>query len=208
MNHSLCFFLFLIFLNGCTTSKMNKGSEMSNFFHVVHAQNDSSKKWLVMLPGSSGLTIFEDTRHYFMVAERMAVEGYSVLLVDYKLAYQASGRKVKESTGEKINWALEQALSWAPSQGMPANAELSIVGWSLAGEGLVLLANSNEQLDRLHIKSIALYYPSNQKKVNVDAKVPLLIMTGSQDQISTASWKKVFICLQRHSLAESLESIG
>jgi hypothetical protein len=97
--------------------------------------------WLIFLPGSSGLSILGDERHYFSVAERLNGHGWSVLLVDYKPAYRASGVALQGSAGDKIAWVTEQAVEWLHDQHPETVAQLgAMVAWSLGAEGALRLA--------------------------------------------------------------------
>ena len=121
-------------------------------------------------------------------------------IVDYKLAYKASGRKIKETTGEKILWVTEKAIEWATQNDhMTRGAKGSIIGWSMAGEGLILLANDFAKCKQLNIKSIALYYPSNHQKIELQSQIPILIQTGELDNVTEANDIKAYYSKHDHT---------
>ena len=164
--------------------KVPKDAVMTDFFHFQKAKNYDTSKWTVFLPGTGGLRIFKDTTHYYNVAEKLNVEGISVLLVDNVAAYKASKRDVDEEEPAQILWTLEEALKWAKQNGkIDSNSNGSIVGWSRAGLGLIPLINNEEELKKLHIKSITLFYSANGYEIQLKPKVPVLIMTGGKDKI-------------------------
>jgi len=185
-NYRLTIIGIILFFSSCiTTTKVPDGAKYYDYFHYKKTEKVEGNSWVILLPGSSGLKIFDDEQHYFNVAEKLNKEGFSVILVDYKPAYKASGRKVKETTGEKILWVTEMAMKWGVENNfITPNTQGSIVGWSLAGEGLILLANNKEKLKQLNIKSIALYYPSNRDKIKLNSKLPILVQTGKLDNIT------------------------
>lgn len=179
-------FLLLCFLvTSCIPAqKVPKDATMTDFFHFQKAKDYDASKWTVFLPGTGGLRIFKDTTHYYKVAEKLRAEGISVLLVDNVAAYKASKREVDEEEPAQILWTLEEALKWAKHKNyIDPDSQGSIVGWSRAGLGLIPLANDAEELKKLHTKSIAMFYPANGYGIQLEPKVPVLIMTGGRDKI-------------------------
>lgn len=167
--------------------KVPKDAVMTDFFHFQKAANYDTTKWTVFLPGTGGLRIFKDTTHYFNIAKNLNAEGISVLLVDNVAAYKASKRNVKEEEPQQILWTLKQALKWAKQLGhIDQNSPGSIVGWSRAGLGLIPLANDKNELKKLNIKSIVMFYPANGYEIQLKPKVPVLILTGGSDRIVKA----------------------
>ena len=176
--------MFSIFTSCIPMQKVPKDAKMTDFFHFQKAKDFDASKWAVFLPGTGGLRIFKDTTHYYNVAKKLNAEGISVLLIDNVAAYKASKRDVDEEEPAQILWTLEEALKWAKQNGdINPNSDGSIVGWSRAGLGLIPLANDADELKKLHIKSIALFYPANGYEIQLNPKVPVLVMTGGKDRI-------------------------
>ncbi len=176
--------VFSLFTSCIPMQKVPKDAKMTDFFHFQKANDYNASKWAVFLPGTGGLRIFKDTTHYYDVAEKLNAEGISVLLVDNVAAYKASKRDVEEEEPAQILWTLEEALKWAKQNGkIDSNSDGSIVGWSRAGLGLIPIANDAEKLKKIHIKSIALFYPANGYEIQLKPKVPILILTGGKDRI-------------------------
>lgn len=178
------YFLISFFFTSCASIKVPKDASIYDYFYVSESDDVSKSKWVIFLPGSSGLVINKDSTHYFGQAKKLNKLGYSVILVDYKKAYVASKRDVKESTGEKINYVLGEAIDYGKDKYDLKDENFAIVGWSLAGEGLCLLANDKDKLENLNISAIALFYPSNQEEVVVQSNLPILVQTGSSDGIT------------------------
>lgn len=173
-----------LFTSCIPMQKVPKDAKMADFFHFQKAKDYNASKWAVFLPGTGGLRIFKDTTHYYNVAEKLNAEGISVLLVDNLAAHKASKRDVDEEEPAQILWTLEEALKWAKQNGkIEPNSQGSIVGWSRAGLGLIPLANDSDELKKLHVNSIALFYPANGYEIPLKPKVPVLIMTGGKDKI-------------------------
>ncbi len=176
--------VFSVFTSCIPMQKVPKDAKMTDFFHFQKAENYNASKWAVFLPGTGGLKIFKDTTHYYNVAKKLNAEGISILLVDNAAAYKASKRDVDEEEPQQILWTLEQALDWAKKNGdISKTSKGSIVGWSRAGLGVIPLANDEKELERLHIKSMALFYPANGYEIQLKPKVPVLVMTGGKDRI-------------------------
>lgn len=164
--------------------KVSKDAKMADFFHFQKAKDYAPSRWAVFLPGTGGLRIFKDTTHYFNIAKKLNAEGVSVLLVDNVAAYKASKRDMDEEEPAQILWTLEESLKWAKKSGnIDPNSKGSIVGWSRAGLGLIPLANDAEELKKLNVKSIALFYPTNGYEVQLEPKVSVLVMSGGKDRI-------------------------
>jgi len=175
---------FSFFTSCIPMQKVPKDAVMTDFFHFQKAKDYDASKWAVFLPGTGGLRIFKDTTHYYDVAEKLNAEGISVLLVDNAAAYKASKRDVDEEEPAQILWTLEEALKWAKQKGkIDPNSDGSIVGWSRAGLGLIPLANDASELERLKVKSIAMFYPANGYEIQLKPKVPVLVLTGGKDRI-------------------------
>lgn len=179
------FLLVIILFTSCIPmQKVPKDAKMTDFFHFQKAEKYDASNWAVFLPGTGGLRVFKDTTHYFEVAKKLNAEGISVLLVDNVAAYKASGRDVAEEEPQEILWTLEEALKWAKQEDyIDAKSEGSIVGWSRAGLGIIPLANDDKMLDKFNIKKIAMYYPANGYEIQLEPKVPVLVLTGGKDKI-------------------------
>ncbi len=176
--------IFSLFTSCIPMQKVPKDAVMTDFFHFQKAKDYDASKWAVFLPGTGGLRIFKDTTHYYKVAEKLNAEGISVLLVDNVAAYKASKRDVDEEEPAQILWTLEEALKWAKQKNyIDADSKGSIVGWSRAGLGLIPLSNDEDELKKLNIKSIAMFYPANGYEIKLKPKVPVLVMTGGKDKI-------------------------
>ena len=176
--------VFSLFTACIPMQRVPKDAKITDFFHFQKAKDYDASKWAVFLPGTGGLKIFRDTTHYYDIAKKLNAEGISVLLVDNVSAYKASKRDVDEEEPAQILWTLTEALKWARENGnIDSNSKGSAVGWSRAGLGLIPLANNAEDLEKLHLKSIALFYPANGYEIQLKPKVPVLVMTGGRDKI-------------------------
>lgn len=174
-----------IFLLTIATSVLY-GQNGSYFLYKAKAELNKHE-WILLLPGSSGLTIFEDSTFYNRKAEILTQKGYDVLLLDYKSFYKSSSKQPKGSTGEKISWVVRQAIEMAKDkQQINLTDSGHIIGWSLAGEGVFNLLKDTNFVNSNKIKSVALYYPSNNEKIEISTTIPLLIQIGESDKTVVA----------------------
>lgn len=160
---------------------------MESAFHFRPAPSRRGA-WVVLLPGASGLTIFDDKDHYFRAAQALNAQGFDALVVDYKAAYKAAESPPRVQTGGKIAWVTERAVEWARSTGkIDANEPGAIVAWSLGAEGLWPLLADDARVGALNLRAVAAYYPSNEDDVSIKSGTPLLILTGEQDDVTGAN---------------------
>lgn len=179
--------LIFQFIFSVSTTALNA---QNNNYTFYKANSDVSQhEWILLLPGSSGLTIFEDSTFYNRKAEYLNRLGYDILLLDYKTFYQTSTStdKPKGSTGEKINWVVKQVIQIAKEKLQIENLSKGhIIGWSLAGEGIFRLLKDTTYISEIRLKSVALFYPSNNEKLEITTTIPLLIQTGQSDKTVVA----------------------
>lgn len=178
--------LILATLFFCLTNTLLGQTFSDNYFFYSSDSTKSNGKWIILLPGSSGLTIFDDKTFYNRQADSLRNFGYSVILIDYKAFYKLSQEKTKpsNSTGDKIAWVVKQVISLARErQQINLNQSGHIIGWSLAGEGVFNLLKDTSFVQKNNIKSVALYYPSNQIEQTISTSIPLLIQFGENDNV-------------------------
>ena len=142
-------------------------------------------RWAILLPGASGLKIFEDDGHYFRAADALNANGFDVLVIDYKRAYKAAPNRPDVTTGKKIAWVVEQALAWARKERkITPDSPGAVVAWSLGAEGLWPMLPDGDKVSSLGIKAAATYYPSNEESTPIATSVPLLIFAGGRDDVT------------------------
>lgn len=140
---------------------------------------------VVLLPGASGLKVFEDGDHYERAAREFNSWGFDAVLVDYKAAYRAASNPPDLETGGKIAWVLSQVTQWARETGKSTSNEPgAVVAWSLGAEGLWGVLSDRTKLDQLGLRAAAAYYPSNEEKTPIRSAVPLLVLTGEKDDVT------------------------
>jgi len=157
--------------------------------HVLRAARPD-RGWVVMLPGSSGLVVLGDDKHYFEVGRRLGELGFDVLLVDYKAFYRASDDRPDVATVEKIAWVVHRVVEGAKSRGLiDDDARGVLAAWSLGAEGVWALGNENgDSFDALGIDRCVLWYPSVERVMDEsgvrELEVPVLAMVGDADDVT------------------------
>ena len=177
----IVFIFSLCFSNGQTKT----GND--NIYFIKTDTLISKNSWILLLPGSSGLTIFNDTSFYKRQADTLSKLGFNIILVDYKGFYKNSTitNKPQGTTGEKIYWVIRNVIDLAKElKFINTNQSGHVIGWSLAGEGIFKLLNDTAFVLKSNITSAALFYPSNQTKIAITSSIPLLIQTGDKDKVT------------------------
>ena len=164
----------------------NSKAAMQAAYHFIPAPSPRGA-WVVLLPGASGLTIFDDKNHYFRAAATLNAQGYDALVVDYKAAYRAAVNPPDVDTASKIAWVVEQAVAWARSTGKIDSVKPgAVVAWSLGAEGFWPLLADDARVKALNLRAVAAYYPSNEDEAPIKSAIPLLILTGENDDVTEA----------------------
>ena len=168
-----------------TTPSAPAAAGAADHFYWRPARGQEAGALVVLLPGASGLKVFEDEGHYFRVAERLNAEGFDALVIDYKAAYHASVEPPGGDAGEKIAWVTERGVEWVREQGWAGREEpVSIVAWSLGAEGVWQFMREPSRASSMGLVAAAVYYPTNERGTPLDRAFPLLILTGDLDDVT------------------------
>lgn len=161
----------------------------ADHYFYYKAQPSANRGWLIMLPGMSGMSVFKDSLFYKQFADSMSREGFDVILIDYKTFYKRSKiyDKPNGTPGEKIAWAVYRVLELAVQRNqIDTAASGRLMSWSLGGEGIAVLVDDQEFVDKYHIAQAASYYPPNIFNTKYRSKVPMIILTGASDNVTSA----------------------
>ena len=191
------FLLAVMFLlSSCASGPQSPAHAVpSDYYHWNEAATDRPAGWVVILPGSSGLTVFDDDRHYFDTANRYNELGFDVLVVDYKPAVRASANAPEgASPGGKIEWITERAIEWMWHEHPRTRTRQGVIAaWSLGAEGAMRLVNDDRKTKSLQIGSAVFFYPTNFEQVELDNQVPLLILIGDNDDVTPAAAARAMV---------------
>ncbi len=186
----------MLLLSSCASGPQSPADAVpADYYHWREAATDRPAGWVVILPGSSGLTIFDDDSHYFDTANRYNDLGFDVLVVDYKPALRASASTPEgASPGEKIAWITERAIEWMWHEHPRTRTRQGVIAaWSLGAEGALRLVNDDRKTKSLQIGSAVFFYPTNFEQVELDNRVPLLILVGDNDDVTPAAAARAMV---------------
>ena len=173
--------------SAATTDPSDPAAAMASAFHFLPAAAPRGA-WVVLLPGASGLKIFDDPTHYFRAADALNAAGFDALLVDYKAAYRAAAHPPRVKTPDKIAWVTQQAVAWARRTGaIDATHPGAVVAWSMGTEGLWPLLADASGAESLGLRAAVAYYPSGVEGLTIRTAIPVLILTGADDDVSKAA---------------------
>ena len=153
------------------------------------ASVDGREIWAVMLPGSSGLTVFEDDDHYFRAATDLANQGVNCLIVDYKAVYRDAGSPRLPTTATKIAFAVRHALGAARDRGlMASDGLLLLVGWSLGAEGVWEFMRRPSLWEGWSVVAAVAFYPAYDDGLPdvMASRPPTLVFVGELDDVTPA----------------------
>ena len=161
----------------------------ADHYFYYKAQPAANRGWIIMLPGMSGMSVFKDSTFYKQFADSMSKQGFDVILIDYKTFYKRSRiyDKPNGTPGEKIAWAVYRVLELAVQRNqIDTAASGRLMSWSLGGEGIAVLVDDQSFVNKYHIAQAASYYPPNIFNTKYRSKVPMIILTGASDNVTSA----------------------
>ncbi len=153
--------------------------------HVYADASPSADRYVLLLPGSSGLHVFEDDTHYFAAAATLSEQGLRPLVVDYRAAWHAAEHPELDATGDKIAWVAEQVVARCRQNGLlAATARGAVVAWSLGAEGVWSLFATPARCDAMRLAAAVTFYPANEDERPLRAIRPLLVLVGDADDVT------------------------
>ena len=195
--HLCSILIFMSAVIGCgssprTTNEQLRGyvpCEPTGFASAIFrkASAEHAGRWVLLLPGASGLVTFGDSEHYFKSADSIAAAGFDVLVVDYKLAHKRGTGAPGGHAGAKIAWVIAEVVAKARATGLIRSGEPgAIVAWSLGAEGLWPIVVDAGSPSPLVLKAAAAYYPSHEHVTSIRSSIPLLLLNGELDDVTPA----------------------
>lgn len=176
----------LLWIAACSATGGRAG-KMDDHFHWREAPTPTPLGWVVFLPGAGGLSVLDDDKHYFRVAELLNKHRLDVLVVDYKRAYRSAARPPEGEGPERIAWVTEQAIDWMRrSHPRTVGRQGAVVGWALGASGTIHIVNDPAAVVRLGLHGAALFYPVATETGGLHNRVPMLVLTGELDDVTPA----------------------
>ena len=164
-----------------TTSALAAGAADYYFWRPA-SRDGAARPWAVLLPGTSGLSIFNDNEHYFRAAAWLNQRGVDALVIDYHGA-SALVPAAKEGTpGDRVAAIVADALATERGEGrMHGYCPGAVIGWALGGSGAWTIA-STEPIDP-GLKAVAMFYPALLRARPYRNALPALVMQGTADDV-------------------------
>ena len=112
-----------------------------HYFWQPAKSDRAPRPWAVLLPGTSGLDIFDDHEHYFRAAIWLNERGVDALVIDYHGAIPLVPAARDGAPGDRIATIVADALRTERAEGrMQEHCPGAIIGWSLGGSAAWTLA--------------------------------------------------------------------
>jgi dienelactone hydrolase len=152
------------------------------YFWQPVARDGAARPWAVVLPGSSGLSIFDDNEHYFRAAIWLNGRGVDALVIDYHGAAGFVPEAREGPPGDRVAAIVADALRVQRAEGrMLARCPGGVIGWSLGAAGALTLAASKSR-DRA-LRAAAVFYPALVRPNGYRNDVPILALQGTNDNV-------------------------
>jgi len=161
-----------------------------HYFWQPAKSDGAPRPWAVLLPGTSGLDIFDDHEHYFRAALWLNERGVDALVIDYHGAIPLIREARDGPPGDRIATIVADALRTERAEGrMQENCPGAVIGWSLGGAAAWTLAA--KPVDPA-LKAVAMFYPAllGRDYRNV---VPILVLQGTADNVNPEDELRAFV---------------
>ena len=155
------------------------------------AAGDGPHPWIVVLPGGGGIEVFGDTEFYFDVARHWNEKGLDALVVHYQEAAPILGIESEGIPGPMEAQVVRNALASAEREGwLDLQCPGLVVGFSAGGSGVLSLVN--DPVPNL-VGAIGYYPLVLGQPEDFEAKVPMLVLQGESDDLTTAEALDTFL---------------
>lgn len=174
----------------CLFAASAKAEEASDHYFWRPASNDRiSRPWAVLLPGSGGLSVLGDDQHYFRAAIWLNQRGIDALIIDYHGAARLVP-DAKGPPGERMAAIVADALRSVRAAGRaPRNCPAAVIAWSLGAEGAWTLAAAEDS----GFRAAAVYYPTVRRPRPYGNALPVLVLQGTADNVTTEADLRSFL---------------
>jgi dienelactone hydrolase len=162
------------------------------FWRPASRSDDAARPWAILLPGTSGLSIFDDNEHYFRAALWLNSLGMDALVIDYHGAAPFVPAAREGTPGDRLAAIVADALHVQRAEGrMQYECPGVVIGWSLGAAGAWTLAASPSR--DAAIKAAAVYYPALVRAQSYRNAVPVLVLQGTADDVVPERALRVFV---------------
>jgi dienelactone hydrolase len=164
-----------------------------DFYFWRPAGSDAAPRpWTIVLPGTSGLTIFDDREHYFRAAVWLNQRGVDALVIDYHGAAPFVPTAREGTPADRIAAIVADALKFERAEGrMQEQCPGAVIGWALGGSGAWALAAAEAPDPAL--KAVAMFYPALIRGRPYRNALPVLVLQGTADDVVPENALRAFV---------------
>lgn len=160
-------------------------------YYPSSAEGDAPHPWIVVLPGGGGIEVFGDTKFYFDVARHWNAQGLDAMIVHYQAAAPVLGIDSSGIPGPMEAEVVRDALASAEREGwLDLQCPGFVIGFSAGGSGVLSLVN--DPVPNL-VGAIGYYPLVLGQPEDFEAKVPMLVLQGESDDLTTAEALETFL---------------
>ena len=180
-----------------------------HYFWRPASPNSAARPWAVLLPGTSGLSIFDDNEHYFRVAAWLNERGVDALVIDYHGAAPFVPAAREGTPGDRLAAIAADAIKLQRAEGrMQDQCPGAVIGWSLGASGAWTLAAA--EFRDPDLKAVAMFYPALVRTGAYRNALPVLVLQGTADDVNPEMQLRDFVArrLARSALVDIVSLQG
>ena len=163
----------------------------AHYYLQPAADDDTPRPWLILLPGGGGMDVFGDTEFYYDEARRWNALGFDALLVHYQAAAPLIEGAEGPDPGPMEARVVADALAAAKRNNwLDLSCPGFVIGFSMGGAGVLSLAADPPA----NLAGAVARYPLVRGQPDgYAARVPVLILQGENDRLTTAPELDAFL---------------
>ena len=170
-----------------------------HYFWQPAKSDGAPRPWAVVLPGSSGLEIFDDREHYFRAALWLNERGVDALVIDYHGAVPLVPEAREGPPGDRIATVVADALRTERAEGrMQEHCPGAVIGWSLGGAAAWTLALKPADAA---LRAVVMFYPAVLAPQSYRNAVPILVLQGTADNVNPEAELRAFVARRSETSA-------
>jgi dienelactone hydrolase len=152
----------------------------------------AARPWAIVLPGTSGLSIFDDREHYFRAAIWLNERGVDALVIDYHGAAPFVAAAREGTPGDRVVAVVADALNVERAESrMPERCPGAVIGWSLGAAAAWTMAAADSRDAAL--KAVAVFYPALVRARSYRNALPVLVLQGTADDVTPERELRAFV---------------
>lgn len=180
--------LFLLTLT-VSASALNAAESNSNYFDFIEKnfqikkpQGDGPFPAIIFVSGCSGYKWTDIAwKHYNTIADKFVAKGYAVMMYDF-YASRPNKSSCMDVDAREVVQEVMLTAKYLKTLAYIKQNEINLHGWSFGG--IITLQTVNQDVSKDIFKKAIAYYPMCSKKQKWQSHVPILIQSGSLDDVT------------------------